>query len=64
LIPAARGQGIGGALLRQIIDEARAAGLTVTIHVERQNPAFTLYQRLFFHPKEDKGVYWLIEWSG
>ncbi len=63
LIPAARGRGIGGLLLSEIIQEARAAGKTVTIHVEKQNPALTLYRRLGFHSIEDKGVYWLMEWN-
>jgi GNAT superfamily N-acetyltransferase len=63
LIPAARSQGIGSALLREIIQEAREACKTVTIHVEKQNPALTLYRCLGFHPIEDKGVYWLMEWS-
>ena len=63
LIPPARGRGIGGALLREILEEALEAGKTVTIHVEKHNPALTLYRRLGFHPIEDKGVYWLMEWS-
>ena len=63
LLPEARGRGIGSALLNQILDQARAAGLPISIHVERMNPALHLYQRLGFRLLEDKGVYLLMEWT-
>jgi ribosomal protein S18 acetylase RimI-like enzyme len=50
-------------LLRELQDEAGAARKSLTIHVERFNPALRLYERLGFRQTEDKGVYLLLEWS-
>jgi len=63
LLPARRGTGIGTQLLRELQDEARSAGKTLSIHVERFNPALRLYERLGFKVAEDKGVYLLLQWS-
>lgn len=60
LIPAARGQGFGGAILADLIEEAEAAGRRVGIHVEKTNPAMSLYRRLGFEVVEDKGVHDLL----
>ena len=61
LLPEHRGAGIGGALMRRIIDEASLVGKCVRIHVERHNPAMSLYSRLGFRKIEDQGIYWLME---
>lgn len=61
LMPAARGQGLGEAILRDVIEQAAALGKGVSIHVEKFNPARRLYQRLGFVVAEDKGVYDLME---
>lgn len=61
LLPSARGRGVGTSLLRALIDEAAAAGKRVTIHVESENPALRLYERLGFDRVEDRGPYWLME---
>ncbi|MEY2502435.1 MAG: hypothetical protein QOI07_2769 [Verrucomicrobiota bacterium] len=58
-----RGSGIGTKLLRDLQAEARAAGKSLTIHVERFNRALALYQRLGFRQTEDKGVYLLLGWG-
>jgi ribosomal protein S18 acetylase RimI-like enzyme len=63
LLPEFRGSGIGTKLLRDLQDEARGAGKSLTIHVERFNRALALYQRLGFRQVEDKGVYLLMRWS-
>jgi ribosomal protein S18 acetylase RimI-like enzyme len=62
LLPEYRKQGIGSSLLQDILQQGSDSGLPVTIHVERFNPALQLYERLGFRQKEDKGVYWLMEW--
>lgn len=62
LLPEFRGSGIGTKLLRELQAEARRAGKSLTIHVERFNRALSLYQRLGFQEVEDKGVYLLMEW--
>ena len=63
LLPQHRGAGIGTKLLRELQDEARVAGKSLTIHVERFNPALRLYERLGFKQVEDKGVYLLMQWA-
>jgi ribosomal protein S18 acetylase RimI-like enzyme len=63
LLPEARGSSIGTKLLRDLQGEARSAGKSLTIHVERFNRALQLYQRLGFQQIEDKGVYLLMEWG-
>ena len=63
LLPARRGEGVGTALVRDLLAEADATGKRVTIHVERLNPALRLYERLGFTLAEDKGVYLLLERS-
>lgn len=63
LMPAARGRGIGHAVLQDVMDEAARAGKQVGIHVEKTNRAMTLYHRLGFQRTEDKGVYDLMIWT-
>jgi ribosomal protein S18 acetylase RimI-like enzyme len=62
--PEARNQGIGGALLRALLDEGRRSRRPVTIHVERFNPARRLYDRLGFRGvggEPDDSVYLFLE---
>lgn len=63
LLPEYRHRGIGGRLLRDLLNEAARDGKRVTIHVEKFNPALRLYQRLNFVPIADHGVYWFMQWS-
>ena len=63
LLPEFRGTGLGTKLLRDLQKEARVAGKSLTIHVERFNRALQLYQRLGFQEIEDKGVYLLMRWG-
>jgi ribosomal protein S18 acetylase RimI-like enzyme len=62
LMPEYRNSGIGSSLLRELMSEAEAAGKPLTIHVEKYNPAMSLYLRLGFKPIEDRGPYDLMEW--
>jgi ribosomal protein S18 acetylase RimI-like enzyme len=61
LAPAYRGHGIGGRLLQALIAEADESGRKLSIHVEQQNPARSLYDRLGFLPAGEHGVYVLME---
>ncbi len=62
LMPAVRGRGMGGAILRDLLEDAASEGKSVGIHVEKFNPAMSLYRRLGFRTIEDKGVYDLLVW--
>lgn len=58
-----RGSGVGGEIMADILAEASEAGKLVRIHVERNNPAMRLYERLGFEKIEEQGVYYLMEWK-
>ena len=62
LLPLARGGGVGTAILADLQDMAAAAGKPLSIHVERNNPAMKLYERLGFAKIDEHGVYDLMEW--
>ena len=61
LAPDFRGRGIGTSLLRSLMEEADASGRKLSIHVEMNNPARSLYDRLGFRPAGEHGVYVLME---
>jgi ribosomal protein S18 acetylase RimI-like enzyme len=56
-----RGQGIGTKLLQELISKAAAEGLPVRFHVELNNRARHLYERLGFKPMRENGPYLLME---
>jgi len=60
LLPRWRGQGLGSAILDDVMRQARILGKAVELHVEKNNPATRLYRRLGFEAVEDKGVYDLL----
>jgi ribosomal protein S18 acetylase RimI-like enzyme len=62
LLPEFRGHGVGGAVLGALLACAGTHGLTVSIHVERMNPAMRLYRRLGFGKAGEHGIYDLMEW--
>lgn len=54
VVPEMRGQGIGGALIKELMKSVRAAGHhALSLSVDRQNRAVALYQRLGF---QDAGL--------
>ena len=61
LMPEFRGRGIGTALMTELFAEADASGRSVSIHVEANNPARRLYERLGFRDVGEHGVYLLME---
>jgi ribosomal protein S18 acetylase RimI-like enzyme len=64
LLPEWRGRGIGSRLLRGLLEEAAANRQRVVIHVEANNPARRLYDRLGFRAVSNNGVYRQMEWTG
>lgn len=61
-LPEFRNRGLGTGVLRDLFAEAESAGLPLTIHVEKYNPAMRLYQRLGFSRIDETGPYDLMEW--
>ncbi len=61
LLPAFRGMGIGTRLLQALLDDADISARSICIHVEQQNPARRLYERLGFQIRENVGFYWRME---
>ncbi len=61
LLPEFRNNGVGTALLKDILACGRKTGRRVSIHVEKQNPALSLYQRLGFVKTNDIPFYDLME---
>jgi GNAT superfamily N-acetyltransferase len=63
LLPAAQNKGVGTALLRALIEEARASRKKLRHMVFVLNPDATrFYERLGFVPIEDLGAYVHMEW--
>lgn len=63
LLPEYRGKGTGRELLQGILREARSLQVPTRIHVESNNPAMNLYERLGFRKIEEQGVYHLMEYA-
>ncbi|HJW03591.1 MAG TPA: GNAT family N-acetyltransferase [Azospira sp.] len=57
LLPNFRRQGIGGGLLRRLLQESDGSGNYLGLHVERNNPILDFYQQLGFSTVADRGVY-------
>jgi GNAT superfamily N-acetyltransferase len=56
VVPGKRGKGLGEELLRALLDKAREAGhRSLSLSVERANPARKLYERFGFREVEVRG---------
>jgi len=62
LLPAHRNQGLGRALMREVLDEAARERKFVSLHVEDRNPAKRLYERMGFTEAGDVSFYKLMRW--
>jgi ribosomal protein S18 acetylase RimI-like enzyme len=60
LLPEFRGRGIGTRLVREVLDAGRASRRSVSMHVERGNPARRMYERLGFQAVSEHGIYVLM----
>ncbi len=56
------GKGIGTYLLKQLIQKSEKRGKKLNIHVEYNNPALRLYERLGFKKTDNTGVYFFMEY--
>lgn len=62
LLAAERGRGVGTELVKALLDRAAVLGKIVSLHVEEQNPAKHLYERLGFEDIDDVSFYKLMHW--
>ena len=62
LLPEHRNRGVGSALLRPLLEEARAGRQAVVLHVEQNNRAVRLYTRLGFKSVQFDGMYGMFVW--
>lgn len=63
LMPEYRNTGLGTYFFHQLFEQAKASRKSVTIHVEHNNPAKRLYERLGFVLKtQTNDIYLLMEW--
>lgn len=58
LMPEWRGQGLGTTLLQELIGRAHRAGKTVSLSVDAENPARSLYERLGFKCSAFNDPHW------
>jgi ribosomal protein S18 acetylase RimI-like enzyme len=63
LMPAVRGQGLGGTLLADLMAYAAGAGKPVDLSVIAHNPARRLYERLGFVTTETGSLYNMMKWE-
>jgi ribosomal protein S18 acetylase RimI-like enzyme len=63
LLPEYQSQGIGGELMRKLMQEVSAADGSLLLHVELNNPARTWYLHLGFIAGTDDGVYQKLTWN-
>jgi ribosomal protein S18 acetylase RimI-like enzyme len=63
LLSANRNQGIGTQLIRELLEQASAAGSSLHLHVLRGNPALRLYQRLGFQETTADAMYIQMAWK-
>jgi ribosomal protein S18 acetylase RimI-like enzyme len=61
LLPEHRGKGIGGALVRELIEQCDQQKLPLRLQVLRTNPALRLYERLGFLRTAEDQVYIQME---
>jgi ribosomal protein S18 acetylase RimI-like enzyme len=64
IVPQMRNRGIGTAIMRNLMAEARAAGMPVRLKVASTNdPSMRLYARLGFAPIQEIPAYIEMEWT-
>ena len=63
LLPEYQGQGLGTALIQDLIAEAARKSWSLCLHVETFNPAMRLYSRLGFVKSGEMGFYQEMTWQ-
>lgn len=62
LLPGHRGRGVGSALILELLGEAARSSRPLTLHVEKQNRAARLYERMGFCLAGETGAHFRMEW--
>ena len=62
LLPDYRNRGVGRTLVQDLLDEAARVRKFVSLHVEDENPAKRLYQRMGFVDVREVSFYKLMHW--
>jgi ribosomal protein S18 acetylase RimI-like enzyme len=62
ILPEVRNQGIGSAVLNDLIREAAQSKKNVLIYAETFNPSLRLFERLGFKSIAEEGINFLLEW--
>jgi len=62
ILPQFRRLGVGSAILSDLCEQASEKGKPLSIHVEKSNPARSLYDRMGFVFAQENGAYDLLEW--
>ena len=62
LLPEYRNAGIGTLLIQNLLEEAAQSNMPVQLHVDKNNRARRLYNRLGFQITGDTGMYFPMEW--
>lgn len=61
LLPQHRGRGIGGGLIRDLLEQCGQEGVPVRLQVLKANPAGRLYERLGFVKTGEDDIYFQME---
>ncbi|ARK93498.1 GNAT family N-acetyltransferase [Burkholderia pseudomallei] len=62
ILPGRQGKGIGKAVLREVLAEARSEGVPVSLSVVRENPARCLYEELGFRLVTETSIDATLMW--
>ncbi len=60
LLPQFRRKGIGSRILNSLVDEAHQRKIAISLHVEVNNPALKLYEKLGFEREKQAGIYYFM----
>jgi ribosomal protein S18 acetylase RimI-like enzyme len=63
LLPAHRNSGVGGQVVRALMDEAKVAGKMIRLYVFGTSAAVRFYERLGFRKVSDDGAYLEMTWQ-
>lgn len=63
ILPDQQQSGFGSAIVQDVMEQCRVAGLPLRLHVAKWNPALTWYQGMGFKTIEETDMTFHMEWS-